>query len=240
MKNRCLLVLLAGLFLSAQALLAQNYNYGRNGQYVGSPNGGINPYSPPGQINPYAPPVQINPNNNTVHYNASPNGSYYYGQYPYANQGGYGYYAGNPYATGYPAFGTPVPLDGGYFRFNTHGFSGSYWKSPSGYYYPWGVGGVYAASQPPIIMIQQGESQPVQPAVADMLKDMNSYIEEQNTKKKFKTDDYQHLARRLRDIQNVQSSMIARSGGRLDPNDEETIRKDLAMLSGDIARRVLP
>lgn len=242
MKNSRVLILLCTLVLSAQPLLAQNYNnnYYRNGQYLGSPSVGINPNN---QGNPY---TQQFYNPNTGLYQSAPNpNSYYYsgaganGYYPYANQGGYGYYAPNPYANGYPALGTPVPVDGGYFRFNMGGFSGSYWKSPSGYYYPWGVGGAYSGQQP-IIVVQQGESQPTQPPITDMIKDMNSYIDEQNKKNKFKTDDYQHLARRLRDIQNVESSMRARNNGRLDPADEETVRKDLAMLSGDIARRVLP
>src|SRR5579883_1222034 len=139
MKNQLLLLLIAGLISSMQPSLAQNnYYYGRN-SYVGSPNGGINPYAPPGQINPYAPPVQINPNSGTTTFNPVNGGAYYTGQYPYANYGGYGYYAANPYASGFPAFGTPVPTNGGYFRFNINGFNGSYWRAPSGYYYPWGI-----------------------------------------------------------------------------------------------------
>jgi hypothetical protein len=240
MKNRGILILL-GLVLSVQAASAQNYRNGNNGQYVGSPGAGIsqNPYNQH-YYNPYTNLYQSTPVPNSNYYNAG-NGQHIYAgqQYPYANQGGYGYYAPNPYATGYPAYGTPVPVNGNYFRFNVGGFSGSYWKSPSGYYYPWGVGGVYSAP-PPVITMQQGESQPVQPPVTDMMKDMNTYLEEQNKNNKFKSDDYQHLARRLRDIQNVESSMRARNGGKLDPTDEDQVRKDLAMLSGDIVRRIIP
>lgn len=169
------------------------------------------------------------------------NRGYYYNQYPYANQPGYGYYGANPYVPSYPALGTPVPINGGMFRFNVGGFSGSYWKSPSGYYYPWGAGAVYSGAQAPVIVVQQGgSSQAAQPPVTDMLRDMSAYIEEQNTKTKFKPDDYQHLARRVRDLQNLESSYRSRNNGTLDPSDEETLRKDCAMLSGDISRRVLP
>lgn len=229
MKNAGFFVLLAFMLASQAAFAQQNrYGYNQYGQYVGQP---INPYAMPGQagtINPYPGPGQ-----------SSRSGGYYYGQYPYANQPGYGYYTANPYAPVYPALGAPVPINGGMFRFNVGGFSGAYWKSPSGYYYPWGAGAIYA-TPPPIIVVQQGASQATQPPVTDMLKDMNTYIEEQNTKKKFKPDDYQHLSRRLRDIQNLESSMRARNGGILDPGDEETIRKNMAMLAGDISRRVIP
>lgn len=163
----------------------------------------------------------------------------YYGHYPYVTQPGYGYYPGSPYSPGFPALGAPVPISGGFFRFNVGGFSGAYWKSPSGYYYPWGAGAVYT-TPPPIIYIQQGNSAPAQPPVTDMMKDMYSYIEEQNGKKKFKPEDYQHLSRRLRDIQTMEASYRSRNGGVLDQADEESIRKDLSMLSGDISRRVIP
>ena len=162
-----------------------------------------------------------------------------YGRYPYANQPGYGYYNANPGTPVYPAYGAPVPINGGGFRFNVGGFSGSYWRAPSGYYYPWGAGALYA--QPaPIIVVEQGASQPAQPPIPDMLRDMSSYIEDQNTKKKFKPEDYTHLSRRARDLQTLESTMRTRNGGTLDIGDEEKLRKDCAMLSGDISRRIIP
>jgi len=223
-------------FLCAPAIAQQQrQGYNQYGQYVGSPT--TNPNIMPSQgINPNVMPYQSG-------YTNSPQGrytsGYYYGQYPYANQPGYGYYGTNPYFSSFPALGAPVPVNGGLFRFNVGGFSGSYWKAPSGYYYPWGAGAIYA-TPPPVIVVQEGNSQVAQPAVADMLKDMGSYVEDQNTKKKFKSDDYQHLARRVRDLQNKESMMRSRNGGILDPNDEDTLRKDCAMLSGDISRRVIP
>lgn len=162
-----------------------------------------------------------------------------YGQYPYANQPGYGYYNASPYLNSYPALGSPVPINGGFFRFNIGGFGGSYWRAPSGYYYPWGAGAVYATPAP-IIMVNNGSSAVAQPPVTDLFKDMSSYIEDQNTKKKLKLDDYQHLTRRLHDLQSLESTMRTRNNGTLDPDDEENLRKDAAMLSGDISRRVLP
>lgn len=193
----------------------------------GNPN--LMPYQ---SINPNQMPNQANPG-------ALQTGGYYYGQYPYKNQAGYGYYTANPYNPYFPALGTPTPVNGGYFKFNVGGFSGTYWKSPSGYYYPWGAGAVFA-SPPPVIVVQQGESQVAQPSIGDLLKDMDSYLEEQNNKKKFKQEDYLHLARRIRDIRSLESTLRTRNNGALDANDEEKLRKDCAMLSGDISRRVVP
>lgn len=169
---------------------------------------------------------------------------------PYANQPGYGYYAPNPYAPGYPAYagggygypawGAPVQGAGGYFQFGGASNRGAfYWKSPSGYYYPWG-GAAYGAVNSPIIIVQQGQSTPTQPPVSDMFKDIRAYLEEQNGKSKFLAEDYNHLSRRLRDIMQKESLLANRNGGTLDSLDEETIRKDLNMLSADVARRVKP
>lgn len=224
---------IAGIFTFAALFfclpVCAQYFDSKNPRPVGLPTAGVTGQPGPGGYN-YNPAYQANPG---YGYNPA------YGQYPYANQPGYGYYTGSPYGSYYPALGAPVPVNGGYFRFNVGGFSGSYWKAPSGYYYPFGAGAVYA-TPPPVIVVQQGASQVVQPQVTDMLKDMYAFVEDQNTKKKYKTDDYQHLARRIRDLQNLESQMRNRNNGTLDPQDEEKLRKDCAMLSGDISRRVIP
>lgn len=230
---KAMIILFSLLALCTPVLAQNNYNYpyqrsnpyAAGGVYSQSGALNLNPYgaggvpSQTGQLygNPYANP---------------------YARYPYANQPGYGYYPANAYAPVLPAYGAPVPINGGMFRFNVGGFSGSYWRSPSGYYYPWGAGAYINPA--PIIVVEQGQSQPTQPPVSDMLRDMSSYIEEQNSKKKFKPEDYQHLSRRVRDLQSLDSTYRARNGGTLDSNDEEQIRKDCAMLSGDISRRILP
>ncbi|MBX9687115.1 MAG: hypothetical protein K2X27_10460 [Candidatus Obscuribacterales bacterium] len=226
-----LLALLA-LTLPAAAQAQQN-----RGQYVGNPTYyGSNNSRP---LNPYGAggvPLQYSPSGQQYRY---PGGAYPMGTYPYANNPGFGYYGANPYVSSFPALGAPVPLNGGFFRFNVGGFSGSYWKSPSGYYYPWGAGALYTQT-PPVIVVEQGASQPTQPPVTAMLSDMSAYIEEQNSKKKFKSDDYQHLSRRVRDLQSLESTFRTRNGGTLDPADEDNLRKSCAMLSGDISRRVIP
>lgn len=242
---------LACLSLPVSAQQQQRYggNYSGNnygGNYAGNTYGGGNYVGNPLNYN-------LTPTNGA---SAQAAGGYYggysgyprtngsasptYGQYPYANQPGYGYYAASPYGNSFPALGAPVPVNGGMFRFNVGGFSGSYWKSPSGYYYPWGAGAVYANPAPVIIVNQQGSSEVAQPTVTAMLTDMSSYIEDQNTKKKFKQDDYMHLSRRVRDLQNLESTMRTRNSGVLESNDEEKLRKDCAMLSGDISRRIIP
>ncbi len=226
-------VLMAGL-LAQTSVYAQ---YGQSGYYGNSTNRYPNVLPTSGVMGPNMQTYsQYGRNPATGGY-----GGYggYYGQYPYANQPGYGYYTASPYLNSYPALGSPVPVNGGMFRFNIGGFSGSYWRAPSGYYYPWGAGAVFATPAP-VIIVNNGSSQVAQPPVGDLFKDMSSYIEDQNTKKKLKPDDYQHLARRLRDLQGMEASMRTRNNGSLDPDDEETLRKDAAMLSGDISRRILP
>lgn len=221
-------LMVAALLLSAQPLSAQQQrqNYAP----------GTSPYYPPGTQVPGTP-----------YYGGVPGGVYYGPQpgynthgynYPYANQPGYGYYGASPYPyTG--NLGTPVPVNGGLYRFNIHGFSGSYWKSPSGYYYPWGAGALYPAPAP-VVIVNQGVSQQTQPPVTDLLRDMSTFVDEQNTRKKLKAEDYQHLSRRIKDLQSLESSFRSRNGGTLDSADEERLRKDCAMLSGDISRRVIP
>lgn len=176
--------------------------------------------------NPYAPaPISV--------YRTYP------GMVPYQNQPGFGYTA-NPYAQGYASYGMPVPVGGSNFRFNVGGFNGSYWRSPSGYYYPWGPGYGYGNVVPPVVVVQQGASAPAQPSINEMMKDMGTYIQDQNKAGKFNPDDYAHLNRRLNDLKVKQSMYASRNGGTLDSLDEETLRKDLSMLSGDIGRRVKP
>jgi hypothetical protein len=243
-------LMLAAILLAAQPAFSQNYKGGTQYGGMGAPYGTSTqigaPYGTSTQIGaPYGTSTQLGSPYQRGQYVGTPyaqgyyNPGYTYGQYPYANVPAYGYYGANPYNGYFPALGAPVPVNGGLFRFNVGGFNGSYWKSPSGYYYPWGAGAVYTAP-PPIIIVNQGSSQPTLPPVSDMLRDMSTYIEEQNTKKKFKPDDYQHLARRVRDLQSLESSKRGQNAGVLDPTDEERFRKDCAMLSGDISRRVIP
>ena len=241
MNKLSYILVLAVFCLACQPMGAQNY--GRSTQ-SGAPYGQSTqigaPYGTSTQIGaPYGTSTQLGGNTYAQQYSGNYNRGNYYGQYPYANQPGYGYYGATPYAGYYPALGNPVPVDGGLFKFRVGGFSGSYWKSPSGYYYPWGAGAIYS-SPPPVIVVNEGSTQPALPPISDMLRDMSTYVEEQNTKKKFKPDDYQHLARRVRDLQSLDSTMRARNSGTLDQNDEEKLRKDCAMLSGDISRRVIP
>lgn len=220
------LLLLIIIGLGTSPAISQNRNFGNSNQQ-----GNYNPSLSP-NLNPFgAGGVQSQGSSPYPYVNQ-------YGRYPYANQPGYGYYGASGVAPVYPAYGAPVPVNGGLFRFNVGGFSGSYWKAPSGYYYPWGAGAYLAPA--PVIVVEQGVSQPAQPPVPDMLRDMSSYIEDQNSKKKFKPEDYQHLSRRVKDLLSLESTMRTRNGGTLDANDDEKMRRDTAALSGDISRRVLP
>ncbi|MBY0357065.1 MAG: hypothetical protein K2W82_03615 [Candidatus Obscuribacterales bacterium] len=164
-----------------------------------------------------------NNSTNTANPNVRTYGNRPAGMLPYQNQPGFGYYA--------PQVVPPLSLLRG----------GAYWRSPSGYYYPWGASYGYMPVAPPVVVVQQGTTTaPAQPTVYEMIKDMSAFLEEQNKKGKFKPDDYAHLNRRLNDLRVKQSMLASRNGGTLDSVDEENFRKDLTMLSGDISRRVKP
>lgn len=188
--------------------------------------------APPSQAQSSAAPST---GSNVTQYGPGPGNNYQAGMVPYQNQPGFGYYSPNPYAPGYPVYNAPAPLAGRY-----GGIGGSYWRAPSGYYYPWGSAYGYVPVVPPVVVVQQGNSAPAQPSISDTIKDMSTYLDEQNKKGKFNPDDYAHLNRRLNDLRVKQSMLSARNNGTLDSFDEENMRKDLSMLSGDISRRIRP
>lgn len=165
-------------------------------------------------------------------------------RFPYYNQAGMGYYFASPYAAGCPAYPLPTPVGGGYFQFGSLGARCGYWRAPSGYYYPW-CPQIYSSSvvyngPSPIFTVQQGVSAPSRPPLSSVFSDMRQFLEDCQTKNKLSANDYQHLMQRLNDLMSKQADASARCGGTLDPLDEESIRRDLDLLSGEISRALVP
>lgn len=150
------------------------------------------------------------------------------------------YYGGYGYG-GYPApvYGAPVAVPGlnGYFRFGKTQLN--YWRAPSGYYYPWAAGSAYVPQQP-IYIIQQGQTQAQQPPLSSVFSDMESYLDDSQKKGKIGQVNYQRLFRRLQDVRGKYDHLRTAGGGVLDAGDEESIRRDISGLSGEISRAVKP
>jgi hypothetical protein len=155
--------------------------------------------------------------------------------YYYQNLPGTGYYRyGIPT---YNYYGAPVPVAGGYFSFRGGGGAFNFWRAPSGYYYPWYAGGVY---QPQILVYQSGASNPspAQPPVTTVIGDMRNFLDDSKAKGKLSEPDYQHLARRLNDIQGKYYSDKIAAGGTLDDGQEADVRKSIDMVGEELTHRL--
>ncbi|GEM_PF-1152723 len=223
MRNLAISMVLAALGFAQVPCLAQ---VGMQRGFI--PTQQTNPYA-----NPYANPYGVNPYNP---YN------------PYGNPYGYNPYGGglvpssgfgvmNPYA-GYPAMGMPVPVNGGYFGINIGNTRLNVWKAPSGYYYPWLPRPVGFGYQAPIVIVNQGNSTPAQPALTTIFSDMNKFLDEAKSKGKVSESDYNHLKLRASDLQKKERSLATANGGSLQKDDEELLRKDVDKLGEEVAYRV--
>jgi len=164
--------------------------------------------------------------------------TYYRGVTPYNTPYGYGYggYGGYPGAV----YGIPTVLNNGFYRFNMGPAALNMWRSPSGYYYPWGGGG-YSTSTT-ILYAPQATTAPQaqQPPIATMVRDMLSYIDESKEKKRLDDGDYNHLRQRIVDLQSKESLLMSNGNGSLDPQDEQQLRADLDSVSREITQRIKP
>lgn len=116
-----------------------------------------------------------------------------------------------------------------------------YWRAPSGYYYPWGLGATTYGYSLPTYFYNQAQLQPVQqsPPLYSMFSDMQQYLDQSKKDARVADLDYKHLYRRLQDLRGKYDHLIA-ANGTLDPADEESLRKDAALLGSEIAVRVKP
>lgn len=215
-----MLLIALSLASSSPSIAQQNAGYGYHGYgHYGSTNAGGQ--TQPGQIR-YSMPMM--------------------GSYPMMNQPGWGYYRTDPRLPGAPVmtYGTPVSRVGGFYSFGNAAPGFNYWRAPSGYYYPWAYNGIAPVGFPPVLIVEQGQSVPTQPSISSVMKDLRAYLDEQKSKGKIAEADYTRASRRLNDIMSKDATLRTTAGGTLDSVDEENIRRDLTMLSSEIARRVKP
>ncbi len=146
----------------------------------------------------------------------------------------------SPYAYGgyaVPVVNVPQPIGNGLFNVMNNGTAVRYWRSPSGYYYPWVTP---AVGYTPSIIYMQSPNQATQqaPPISTMLSDLRSYLDEQKEKGRIAAGLYEHLQRRAGDLQSKYADLRTESGGSLDPQDERQMRLDLDNLSAEVAKAV--
>lgn len=154
--------------------------------------------------------------------------------HPTAGSAAANYYAGGIYPNPTMYYTPPAVVTGNYFRFGQAATGVTYWRSPTGYYYPWGG---YVANSP-IIVVQEGQSQSTLPPISTILTDMEKYITEAKEKNKISEQDFISINRRIIDLRRKLSSMMRSAEGQLDPQDDTFFRRDLDTLSRDISLRV--
>lgn len=173
-----------------------------------------------------------------------PTGSYFYPGFGWSSRplGGGNVYGGGVYGNGYgngygtPIYQAPVAVPGvrGYFRIG--GVQAQYWQAPSGYYYPWGVGASTYGS--PVYYVNQGVTQQSRPPLSSVFNDMEKYLDESKDRARVSQADFDHLFRRLHDLRGKYDNMLSQAGGTIEQADEDSVRRDVDQLSGEIAMRV--
>lgn len=165
-------------------------------------------------------------------------------QFNYYNNAGFGYYRPGSFSSQFPSYVSPVPLGGGYFQFGGIGARAGYWRSPAGYYYPW-CPGVYSVgmSMPQtqtIYMINDGALSPAQPSVSAVIGDMKNFVEDARSKNQIDESNYDALTQRISAITSNVSMLSDKNGGRLNSQDEMSVRRELDLAITEIMRSVNP
>ncbi len=120
----------------------------------------------------------------------------------------------------------------------------NFWRSSSGFYYPWfGIGNQVAYGQgffaSPIIYSQNGSSPVAKLPQPDLqLTDFLKYIDEALADNKLSTEHYQQLKLRAGDLQRKEKSMRTAQGSQLDPQGEDEIRVDIENLTKEMSERL--
>lgn len=166
--------------------------------------------------------------------------TYYRGVTPY-NYSPYG----NPYAQGYGypgypySYGVPTALSNGLFSIGLGNMRVNMWRAPSGYYYPW-YGVPTGVSQTTVLYAPNASSAPTpqQPPITTVVSDMTKFLDEAHSKSQVSDADYEHLRRRVVDLQSHYRDLYAQSNGNVEQQDEQQIRTDLNSVSMEIIERV--
>lgn len=214
MKNRLKVQILLCCLLGASGADAQQA-YRNPNQYAGMPM----PY--PSTYNAYPAPRS--------YWGSSPG---FYNAYPNAPN-----YSGYPSQPGY-VLPAPVPVAGGGFGIKLGGAQLNFWKSPSGYYYPWCQQPVGYLPSTTVIYMQEGSSKPADPPLSTMFSDMKKYLEESKQKNKLSDGSYNHLMLRLSDLEKMEQAARQDGDGALNSNDESDIRSKVNDLGLEISRSV--
>lgn len=166
------------------------------------------------------------------------------GQFFYYNSPGIGYYRTNPLTSQFPSYPAPIALGGGYYQLGGLTNRLGYWRAPSGYYYPWCppvyMPSVVYSTAAPIYSYQQGLLAPAQPSVGAILADMRNFLEDAKAKKQLDQSNYENLFRRVNELTAQTAETSVRNGGGLTVDQEREVRRQLDLLSADIARALTP
>jgi hypothetical protein len=166
------------------------------------------------------------------------------GEFSYYNNSGIGYYRPNPNASQFPAYSAPISLGGGYYQLGGLTERLGYWRAASGYYYPWFpavyMPGVAYGPNEVIYSVQGGQLAPTQPPVGSVLSDMRQFVEQAHEKNQLDQTNYENMFRRVNDLTARASEFSAKNGGTLTAADEQQIRKEIDLLSADLARALNP
>jgi hypothetical protein len=79
-----------------------------------------------------------------------------------------------------------------------------------------------------------------QPPISTITSDMVKFIDEAHGKKQVSEGDYEHLRRRVLDLQSKYRDLFSQGNGSLNPEDEQSIRNDLNSVGMEITERVHP
>jgi hypothetical protein len=155
----------------------------------------------------------------------------------------YNYYYGNTSTR----YGMPVgttPLGIGYYQLGGLAGGMSYWRAPSGYYYPWGASSIYGAGgyTPTHVtyVYQGGAFAESKPSVPSVINDLRRFVEDAKSKQQLDDSNYEQLTVRLNDITEQTRAMSQNNGGTLNVSDEQTVRRALDELITEITRALNP
>lgn len=166
------------------------------------------------------------------------------GQFGYYNNAGIGFYSANPLLQQVPVYPAPVALGDNFYAFGSLSTRLGYWRSPSGYFYPWCPqvylpGAVYPPSSP-IYVFEQGAISAARPPVGLIINDMRAFIEDAKSKRQLNQSAYEHLFNSLNNLTGRAAELAAKNGGQMDSTDETGIRRDLDLLGTEITRSLNP